>query len=51
MAVAGFAYALLGNREFTETIAEIRGRLWRGFIKEEGGTEIVASAEEAGELK
>ena len=48
---AGLAYALLGNREFAETVAEIRGRLWRGFIKEEGGTEIVASAEEAAELK
>lgn len=48
---AGLAYALLGNREFAETIAEIRGRLWRGFIREEGGTEIVASAEEAAELK
>ena len=51
MAVAGLVYAFLGNREFAETVAEIRGRLWRGFIKEEGGTEIVASAEEAAELK
>lgn len=49
--VTGLAYALLGNREFAETVAEVRGRLWRGFIKEEGGTEIVASAEEAAELK
>lgn len=51
MTVAGFAYALLGNREFAETVAEIRGRLWRGFIRKEGGTEIVVSAEEAAELK
>ncbi|MDO8481658.1 MAG: lipid II flippase MurJ [bacterium] len=49
--VAGIAYSLLGNREFAETALEIRGRLWRGFIKEEGGTEIVVSAEEAAELK
>ena len=51
MGVAGLVYAFLGNREFAETVAEIRGRLWRGFIKEEGGTEIVVSAEEAAELK
>lgn len=49
--VAGLVYAFLGNREFAETVAEIRGRLWRGFIKEEGGTEIVVPAEEAAELK
>ncbi|MDO8561500.1 MAG: lipid II flippase MurJ [bacterium] len=47
----GLAYALLGNREFAETVAEMRGRLWRGSIKAEGGTAIVASAEEAAELK
>jgi putative peptidoglycan lipid II flippase len=48
---AGIAYALLGSREFVETVAELRGRLWRGFIRKEGGTAIVVSAEEAAELK
>lgn len=50
-AAACLAYALAGNREFAETVAEMRGRLWRGFIRKEGGTAIVASAEEAAELK
>src|SRR3989338_797388 len=49
--VSAFVYALLKNREFTETVAEVRGRLWRGSIKAEGGTSIVASAEETAELK
>ncbi len=51
IAAAGLAYALLRNREFAETVAEIHGRLWRGFIRKEGGTEVVVSAEEAAELK
>lgn len=49
--VSAIVYALLKNREFTETVAEVRGRLWRGSIKLEGGTSIVASAEETAELK
>ncbi|MEK7132686.1 MAG: lipid II flippase MurJ [Patescibacteria group bacterium] len=49
--VAGFAYSLLKNREFSETVAEVRGRLWRGSIKAESRASIVASAEEAAELK
>ncbi|MEK7106565.1 MAG: lipid II flippase MurJ [Patescibacteria group bacterium] len=49
--VSGLAYSLLGNREFAETVAEVRGRLWRGYMKTEGGKAIVASAEEAAELK
>ena len=48
---SGLVYAFLGNREFAETVAEVQGRLWRGFIRKEGGTAIVVSAEEAAELK
>lgn len=51
MSASGLVYAFLGNREFVETVAEVRGRLWRGFIRKEGGTAIVVSAEEATELK
>ena len=49
--VAALAYSFLNNREFAETVSEIRGRLWRGSTKREGGASIVASAEEAVELK
>lgn len=49
--VAALAYSFLRNREFAETVSEIRGRLWRGSIKAEGGSAIVASAEETAELK
>ncbi|MDO8552594.1 MAG: lipid II flippase MurJ [bacterium] len=49
--ISALVYALLGNREFIETVAEVRGRLWRGSIKVEGGASIVSSAEETAELK
>ncbi|MCR4281006.1 MAG: hypothetical protein NUV88_01595 [Candidatus Kaiserbacteria bacterium] len=51
VSASGLVYAFLGNREFAETALEVRGRLWRGFIRKEGGTAIVVSAEEAAELK
>ena len=48
--VAGLAYALLQNREYFETVAEVRGRLWRGSVEAESGMTLVASAEESAEL-
>lgn len=49
--VTAITYALLRNKEFAETVSEIRGRMWRESIRTEDGKSMVAPAEEIAELK
>lgn len=48
--ISGFAYALLKNPEYIETMGAIRGRLWRTTVSSESKVTLVASAEEDTEL-
>ena len=48
--VAGFAYALLRNPEYIETVGALRARLWRKPVRPAGEVTLAASAEEDTEL-
>lgn len=44
--VSSLTYSLLKNREYIETVAAVRGRLWRESVEEKKAVAIVASSEE-----
>src|SRR3989344_4839752 len=48
---AAIVYRLLHNSEYLQTAGALHAKLWRGTVKSESGVTLVASAEEATELK